>query len=248
MKTAVRAWLPLVLVPALLMFSLRPAHAQVRVRIHGTVTDFRGAPLDNVTVHVKDEKFNNLYSARSGKDGRYEILVPPGMYFCLYAIREGEYKKTSLEYWAWNVPALSDIEINPQYEKLEIYAVNAFKPQVTPYDTFMVYFRPMSLSWTFKNYGPSGQVNAQPGDTIDIAPPKLEEKDLDIRINGGPAKVVSITKLKEYARGNYLVGYLVQCVAPADTRSVVDGFDVITVKVTDPATGDTGRADYFYRR
>ncbi len=37
------------------------------------------------------------------------------------------------------------MEINPQYNNLEIYGVNVTEPQVGPYDTYMIYFRPMSL-------------------------------------------------------------------------------------------------------
>ncbi len=214
-----------------------------RVRIHGRVTDFNGTPQEGVVVHVKNEKFDNLYSTHSGKDGRYELMVEPAVYFGIYAIREAEYGKTRLEYWAWNVPALADLEINPQYERLEIYALNAFKPQVTPHETFMVYFRPMSLSRQLSKYG-----SGKPGGLVDIAPLMLKVKDLDLRVNGERTRIVSVSKVKEYARGIYLFGYVVHGVVTPGTTGPIPGYDLITLIARDPETGDTGRADFFYRR
>ncbi len=219
-----------------------------RVRIHGMVTDFNGMPQEGVVVHLKNESFDNLYSTQSDKNGAYELIVKPAVYFSMYAIREAEYGKTRLEYWAWNIPALSDLEINPQYEKLEVYALNAFKPQVTPHETFMVYVRPMSLSKQVSKYGPGVKPNTKPGDLVDIAPANLEAKDLDLRVNGKPTRIVSVSKVKEYARGIYLFGYLLQGEATAGTTGPIPGYDLITLIVKDPETGDTGRGDYFYRR
>ncbi len=39
------------------------------------MTDFNGTPQEGVVIHVKNEKFDNLYSTHSGKDGRYELMV-----------------------------------------------------------------------------------------------------------------------------------------------------------------------------
>ncbi len=245
-----KARLTLVLICCMVPFAMWPTAAAGAelVRIHGRVTDFNGTPQEGVVVHVKNEKFDNLYSTHSGKDGRYELMVERAVYYCIYAVRESEYRKTRLEYWAWNVPALADLEINPQYERLEIYALNAFKPQVTPHETFMVYFRPMSLSRQFSKHGPAGKPDVKPGDLVDIAPLILEAKDLDLRVNGERARIVSVSKVKEYARGVYLFGCVVQGVVTPGTTGPIPGYDLITLIAKDPETGDTGRADYFYRR
>lgn len=219
-----------------------------RVRIHGRVTDFNGTPQEGVVVHLKNEKFDNLYSTHSGKDGYYELMVEPAVYFCMYAIREAEYGKTRLEYWAWNIPALADLEINPQYDRLEVYALNAFKPQVTPHETFMVYVRPMSLSRRLAKYPPSEKPDTIPGGLVDIAPVNMEPKDFELRVNGNRTRIVSVNKVKEYARGSYLFGYLVQGVVTPGTIGPIPGYDLITLIAKDPETGDKGRGDYFYRR
>jgi len=219
-----------------------------RVRIHGRVTDFNDIPQEGVVVHLKNENFDNLYSTHSGKDGSYELMVEPAVYFCMYSVQEAEYGKTRLEYWAWNIPALSDLEINPQYERLEVYALNAFKPQVTPHETFMVYVRPMSLSRQVSKYGLGVKPNIKPGDVVDIAPANLEAKDLDLRVNGKRTRIMSVSKVKEYARGSYIFGYLLQGVVTPGTTGPIPGYDLITLIVKDPETGDTGKGDYFYRR
>jgi len=60
------------------------------------------------------------------------------------------YKKENLEYWAWNIPAYSDLEINTRIDGLEVYAMNAWVPQgAVP--SFQIYFRPMSLKRTTPN-------------------------------------------------------------------------------------------------
>ncbi len=95
--------------------------------ISGQVTDFNNNPIDSVSIHLKDRNFRNLYSTLTDKNG-----------------------KTKLEYWTWNVPVYKNLEINPQYDKIEIYGINVFEPQVTPQNTYIIYFRPMSLSKSLK--------------------------------------------------------------------------------------------------
>jgi hypothetical protein len=79
-------------------------------------------------------------------------------------------------------------------------------------------------------------------------PPNLEAEDLDVRVNGERMRIVSVARMKEYARGTYLYGFVVQGVATPGTNGPMPGYDRITVTARDPETGDTGKADYFYRR
>ncbi len=60
------------------------------------------------------------------------------MYICK------DYAVKNLEYWAWNVLAYHDVEIDARIDGLEVYAINAWMPQgATP--SMQIYFRPMSL-------------------------------------------------------------------------------------------------------
>lgn len=87
--------------------------AQECVRIYGQVTDFKGNPIDSVYIRLKNKSFTNLYETLSDEDGKFSLVVKKGDYYCLYAIKLSDYKKTKLEYWAWNVPVYKDLEIKP---------------------------------------------------------------------------------------------------------------------------------------
>jgi len=41
---------------------------------------------------------------------------------------------------AWNIPAYKDLNINPSYNRLEVYGVNIFEPQVSLHETYMGVF------------------------------------------------------------------------------------------------------------
>ncbi len=129
---------------ALLAFSARPKQSATFM-ISGTVSDFQGNPIEGATIRLKNRAFENLYETMSDKMGHYSLTVKEGDYYCLYAIKLSEYRINRLEYWAWFVPVHADMVIDPRYDRMEIYAINVFEPQVTPQETYMVYFRPMSL-------------------------------------------------------------------------------------------------------
>jgi hypothetical protein len=226
--------------------------AQEMVTIHGQVTDFSGTPIDSVTIRLKDKSFTDLYTTQTGKDGRYSLKVPKGRYFCLYAINLNHYGKTKLEYWTWNVPAFSDLEINPQYDRMEVYGINVFEPQVGPFDTYMIYFRPMSLSKALqqtdnKTTRQLEKAAAAKHDTIDIAPKAITPAELTVRINDREVKVLQVQKLTEYARGAYMYGYLVQVQKEKDSTGK-PSTDRITVILHSNETNETGRADCFYEK
>jgi hypothetical protein len=230
-----------------LLFTTSFVEGQDSVRLYGRVTDFRGNALDSVTVRLKNRKFQNLYETLTDNDGKFSFKVEKGIYYCLYAIKLSEYRKTSLEYWVWNVPMFHDLEINPRYDNLEIYGVNVFEPQVTPQESYQVYFRPMSL----KKGNP---MKIEKGDTVNMAPETISPGELEIKINGVRSEIISINKVVEYARGNYFYGYYVQVFKPAMNQSTVrtteaaDGWDKISIVLRSKETGETGTADAFVKR
>ncbi|MEA5005721.1 MAG: carboxypeptidase-like regulatory domain-containing protein [Rikenellaceae bacterium] len=214
------------------------------VRIHGQVTDFNGNPIDSVSIRLKNKAFTNLYETLSDKDGKFSMVVKKGNYYCLYAIKLSDYKKTKLEYWAWNVPVYKDLEINPQYNNMEIYGINAFEMQVTPQESYRIYFRPMSLK-------KAGHNPIKVGDTVNIAPEAISPEELSVLVNGIKAKIVTINKVTEYARGIYLYGYEVQIIKPSNTPAIIKeteriaGFDKITIVLDAKETGEIGKGEAF---
>jgi len=97
------------------------------VKIFGRVTDFEGQPIKGVMVFLKDTRFEDVATAKSDEDGRYSLIAPKGRYMALAAVKH--YMIKFLEYWAWNIPANQDLEINPSIDRMEVYAINAWTPQ-----------------------------------------------------------------------------------------------------------------------
>jgi hypothetical protein len=241
----------LILILSVLPFSI--VSAQGLVRISGKVTDFNSSPIDSVTIRLKNDKFENVYETLSDRDGNFSMNVRKGTYFCLYAIKEADYGKTRLEYWAWNVPMYKDLYINPQYERMEIYGVNAFEPQVSPHETYMVYFRPMSLTkssglFNQKNRKEFQQKAMTNHDTIDIAPIKILSEELTVKINEENSKVLTIQKIMEYTRESYMVGYLIQILKPKEEIVNSGQYDKISIVLHSGETNEIGKGEVFIRK
>lgn len=227
--------------------------AQYTVSIYGRATDFNDSPLDSVTIRLKNKKFENLYETITDKDGYFSMKVEKMTYNCLYAIRLDDYGKTKLEYWAWNIPAYNDLEINPKYERMEIYGMNAFEPQVSPYETYMVYFRPMSLTKSIEFQGKNNKKEleqkaiAEKG-IIDIAPSAISKDELLANINGYKSEVVGINKVTEYTRGANMYGFLVQIRKPLNSEKLDLDYDKISIVLHSKETDEYGMGECFVKR
>ncbi len=133
------------LIVILLMIFSNSICGQSKVRIYGHVTDFNNNPVDSVSVWLKqnidslelknkDKIFENSHETFTDSNGYFSMEVEPGIYYCLYAIKEVDYGKTKLEYWAWNIPVYNDLVINPQYDRMEIYGISGFEPKRGPFN------------------------------------------------------------------------------------------------------------------
>ncbi|PKP34549.1 MAG: hypothetical protein CVT98_10725 [Bacteroidetes bacterium HGW-Bacteroidetes-15] len=187
------------------------------------------------------------------KDGFFSLTVSKGSYYCLYAIKLSEWLKTKLEYWTWNVPAYADLEINPQYERMEIYGINAFEPQVGPWDTYMIYFRPMSLTKILDFIQNEDKIKMESlananHDTTNVAPSTISMDELEVSINEIKAEIKSISRVLEYARGGYLYGYVAQVKKPEDTKVILNNYDKISIVLKSKETGESGKGEYFLEK
>ncbi|MEG8947953.1 carboxypeptidase-like regulatory domain-containing protein [Rosettibacter firmus] len=218
-------------------------YSQETVRIFGHVTDFNNNPLDSVLVILKNKNFENLYQTLTNKSGYFSLNVPKGFYYCIYAIKPSDYGKTKLEYWAWNIPALNDFEINPKYDRLEIYGMNAFEPQVGPFETYMIYFRPMSLTKVLQI-----QKFISNLDTLDIAPKNISSDELKAYVNDIRTDIVNINKVLEYGRGKYLYGYLIQIIKPINNKEIIQGYDKISIILNSKETNEYGMGECFIKK
>lgn len=124
------------------------------VSISGTITDFNGNPIDSCAVMIMNPDFSTAYETVSDDSGRYALSgVPRGKYACLYALRLKEYPRQNmvdepdmrLEFWAWNLPAYDDMELNIRYDKLELYGTNVIS-EYGGRKELLIYTRPMSVT------------------------------------------------------------------------------------------------------
>lgn len=229
--------------------------------ISGKATDFNGQPLDSVTILLKNKAFENIYETLTDTNGNYSLDVKKGDYYCLYAIKLSEYRVNKLEYWMWNVPVYKDMTINPQYDRIEIYGINAFEPQVTPQETYMIYFRPMSLAKTlqivsekavdkelFENSKQTEKLLENSTKLINMSPERITAEELSIEINGIKSEIVGINRITEYARGLHYYGYCVQVLKPHNNINFELKYDLISVSLHSKETGETGKGEAFIKR
>ena len=224
--------------------------AQETVRLYGKVTDFNSIPIDSVSVILKNDKFEDLYEVLTDKGGNFSMNVPKAEYFCLYAIKLTDYGKAKLEYWAWNIPLYKDFNINPQYDRMEVYGVNVFEPKVSPFETYMIYFRPMSLTKSLKLANQQEkkkfeQKSTTNHDTIDIAPKNIYVDELTIKVNEKETKIVNIQKTVEYARGAYFYGYLIQILKPKVSIAESEKYDKISIVLNSKENNEMGKGEIF---
>ena len=112
------------------------------IMIKGIVCDKNNKALSDVTVELKNEKFETAVSGKTDVNGRFVIETDKDTYPYLIAVKK--YKTEYLEYWCRNIRSDEEIELNIRIDKLEVYGMNAFVIGGA-YDSIMVYFRPMSL-------------------------------------------------------------------------------------------------------
>lgn len=242
-----------------LVFTLTNLASQNTVRLYGKVTDFNNNPVDSASVWlknkingiaIKDKRklFDNAYETLTDKNGNFSIEVEKGTYYCLYAIKESDYGKTKLEYWAWNLPIYNDLEINPEYDRMEVYGMNAFEPQTGPFETYQIFFRPMSLTKALK------LPKKITSEMIDIAPKVIKEEDLKVQVNGVDVKIVSLNRVKEYSRKKYMYGYFLQVIKPKEghvkisNSQMVKGYDKISITLHSKETNEKGKGEYFVKK
>jgi len=229
--------------------------------ICGKVTDFNGNPIDSVTIRLMSKGFETVCETLSDKNGNYSIHAKKGNYNCLYAVKTPDYRVNKLEYWMWNVPVTKNLTINPQYDRMEIYGINVFEPQVSPRETYMMYFRPMSLSKSlqlvskqninsneFKKIERTEDLLDSSDKLINISPDSITPKELIIEINGVKAEIVGVNKITEYARGFFMYGYCVQVLKPKKSENSGLEYDLISVTLHSLETGESGKGEAFVKR
>lgn len=209
------------------------------VEISGIVTDFDNKPIEGADILLMNDQFEPVYQTTSNTKGEYKLYVKIGTYLGLFACKD--YKTKNLEYWAWNVPAYYDLEINPRIDGLEIYAGNAFMPQGALPSLF-IYFRPMSLK-RYKDISDKG--GAEPRSIIEIAP-DLSKDDIELKINDEQIDILELNKIREVTgKDQSMIGFLIQSALPKNW--IKSEYLRICITLRDAETTERGEACLFWK-
>lgn len=189
--------------------------------LQGHTFDKHGNALGGVTIEIKDEQFQTIYSAVSADDGSFCVEAPDGVYPFVAAVKE--YGQNYLEYWCQNVDTASDAALEIRIDKLELYGLHVFRVK-GGLDAYMIYFRPMSLT-KFQN-----------GET-DICPDIAE---IHVSVNGKPAALLVKNTVKESVGDMEMTAYLLHVGNP-ETK---EGRIKVEVSIRD-TEGNCGAASIF---
>jgi hypothetical protein len=208
------------------------------MKLHGRVTDFEGRPLHDALVNVLGRGFErDIATVSTDEYGMYEVELESGTYLAVWICKD--YKEKMLEYWAWHVPVYNDLEMNARVDGLELYGVNAFWPRQR--STVMVFFRPMSL----KRYKAHGSTDDFGPGLIPLCP-NLSPEDIEITIDGAPAPLLCVSKVREEAPPDqYSDAYLAH--VEAEGIQETDAYRKINVAIVDRETGERGEGSVFWR-
>jgi len=224
------------LLPFLVMTTMFAFGQTDSVTISGKVTDFNGQSIGGALIMIKGGDFSQFVDTTySDKTGQYSLLVKKAKYSGLLVVRMEDYSKTKLEFWAYEIPAYKNINLDIRYDRLEVYGVNIFQVQ-GGYPGYTIYFRPMSLT-RFE----SADMNSE---IIDIATP-ADMIDIKVNINGESVNINSIQRVEEFAGKQKMYAYLIHTDLGMSTDAKYNEFQII---VEDKENGDKGEAIYFMEK
>lgn len=171
--------------------------------IQGITKDKHENILTAVSIELKNEDFQTVYSAISDEQGHFVMTVPDAVYPFLTAVRD--YATDYLEYWSHNVPAYGCLDLDIEIDTLEIYGIHAFEVKGAA-KTLSIWFRPMSLR----------KFQAQ---EKEIAP-DFDMDGIVVKINEQPTEVVVVNRVNEYiGEEGCVTAYLIQAKLPKGIKN-----------------------------
>lgn len=212
-------------ITAMLSVTVLTVSAHEYVTISGRVTDYNGNPVDSCNVALYNPDFTPAYEALSDSCGNYILdSVATGKYACLYAMRVKEYPRMQqvapedmkLEFWAWNVVADRDLNLDIRYHKLELYGTTAFL-EYGGRQELLIYTRPMSVTKAISYFNYMDKGRAEKESKVTVEP---EYMQFEVYADGNPLSIFSVQHLSlpNYSNPMNDDCYLIQTSLPADLR------------------------------
>lgn len=196
------------------------------IKISGKVKDYQGTPVDSCNVMVYNPDFTVAYETLSDQDGNYAIEnVQEGKYAGICAMRIKEYPRMNkvapelmnLEFWAWNLIADRDIDLDLRYGKLELYGTTAFS-EFGGRPELLIYTRAMSLAKALAYVNINDKASAEKETNITVPPRYME---FEVKSDNVPLKILSVQHLSlPNSNGNKLNDdcYIIQTELPLDYK------------------------------
>lgn len=194
--------------------------------ITGVITDKNGNLMEDVSVRLMNESFEDVISTTTNLNGEYCLETEDKHYPFMIAVKE--YKEKYLEFWCQNINLTKDIIINGSIDKLEIYGLHCFRIHGA-HPALTVYFRPMSLEKLIKG-------------RTDISP-NIIDNSINVSINNKSLNVLKVNRVEEYCGEICLNAYLIQISLPKKLLDTNE--NILDVKILD-LDGHFGQASIFF--
>lgn len=184
------------------------------MQITGVISDKNGKAMEDVTVILKNEYFEDVVCTTTNAKGEYFLDAEDKNYSFMIAVKD--YGEKYLEYWCQNINLSKDLVINASIDKLEIYGLHCFRVKGA-YPSLMVYFRPMSLEKFLRK-------------EKDISPNMIEDS-IKVSINNENVDILKLNKVEEYIGQGHLTAYLMQVSLPKNLETENGNF--LDIKILD---------------
>ena len=166
-------------------------------RLYGKVMSFEGRPVQAYVV-INSSKFRGVGFAKTNADGYFEIMLPERRYQQIF-ICDGNYGRSRLEFYGWNLYLDEDTELKARFDKIEIFRMAV---GVTPERTVIVDFVPMDIFHTVQRINQDLKQKVAVDYSSSKYYPKLSIGDIEVFINDSKAELWTLHERK-YSLADY---------------------------------------------
>gem|GEM_PF-2916666 len=160
-------------------------------RLYGRVTDFEGRPVQ-AYVMINSNKFRGVGGVKTDAEGCFEIMLPERKYQQIF-ICDGNYGRSKLEFYGWNLYLDKDVELNARFDKIEIYRMAV---GVTPERTVIIDFVPMDIFHTVQRISQDLKKKVSIDYSSSKYYPPLSISDIEVFIDDSKAELWTLHKRK----------------------------------------------------
>lgn len=160
-------------------------------RLYGKVLNFEEMPVQAYVV-INSSKFRRVGFAKTDADGCFEIMLPERRYQQIF-ICDGNYGRSRLEFYGWNLYLDKDTELKARFDKIEIFRMAV---GVTPERTVIVDFVPMDIFHTIQRINQDFKQKVAVDYSSSKYYPELSIEDIEVFIDDSKTELWTLHKRK----------------------------------------------------